>query len=87
MKRIALAIFALSLAVSPALAQEGREKEKPAAPGKRVKTINIEAIEVGGDRVTGQLGPISVKEASTHTSLIRIRRDFIDLILKSGEQI
>lgn len=92
MKRIALAILALSLAVSPALAQPGKPAprpvpEKPEAAPKKVKTLNIEAIDVKGDRVTGNLGPISVIEAAKSTSLIRIRRDFIDLIVKEGEKI
>lgn len=88
MKRLSLAMIALSLLVTPALAQPG----KPAKPGKpeataKVKKLEMEAVDVGGDRVVGQLGPISVRDASKHTSLIRIRRDYIDLILKSAQEI
>ena len=81
MKRSLLALVATLSFASPALAQGGAK-----APPK-TKTLTIEAIDVNGDRVTGQLGPISIKEAATSTSLIRIRRDFIDLILKSAEEL
>lgn len=91
MKRFSLAILVLSTLAVPALAQPGKaRKEAPppaAAAGKKVKRLDIEAIDVKGDRVVGQLGPISVAQAATHTSLIRIRRDYIDLILKSADEI
>lgn len=86
MKRIALAILALSFLATPALAQN-KTKQPPPAPAKKVKQITIEAIDVDGDRVTRPLEPISVDEAARSSSLIRIRRDFIDLIVKQGETI
>lgn len=61
--------------------------EKPAEAPKRVKTIDIEGIDVTGDRVTGNFVPIGVHEGAKSTSLIRIRRHFIDLIVKEGEKI
>jgi len=86
MKRLSLAILALSLMVSPALAQEGKPA-KPPAEQKKTKTLTIEAINVDGNRAGGMITPISVHDAAKVTSLIRIRRDFIDLIHKSAEQI
>jgi hypothetical protein len=85
MKRIALSIVALAILAAPAVAQT-KKSEKP-APVKKVKTITIEAIEVDGDRVTRPLEPISVDEAAKSSSLIRIRRDFIDVILKTAEEV
>ncbi len=82
MKRTLLGVVLAALLATPAVAQS-----RGAAPARKVKTVDIEAIDVTGDRVTGQLGPISIKEAATSSSLIRIRRDFIDLILKSAEEI
>lgn len=87
MKRIALAVLALSVLAVPAFAQNTAKPAAPAAPAKKVKQITIEAIDVDGDRVTKPLEPISVSEAAKSTSLIRIRRDFIDLIVKQGESI
>ncbi|KAB2902884.1 MAG: hypothetical protein F9K40_07420 [Kofleriaceae bacterium] len=82
MKRIALSVVALAFLTAPALAQT-----TPAPRPKKVKTITIEAIEVDGDRVTRPLEPISVNEAAKSSSLIRIRRDFIDLILKTANEV
>lgn len=94
MKRIALSVVALSfLAAAPALAQPKKGKCDGVRPcqevvvKKKVKTITIEAIEVDGDRVTRPLEPISVDEAAKSSSLIRIRRDFIDIILKTAEEV
>jgi hypothetical protein len=87
MKRIALAVLALSFLAAPALAQGTKTKAPPPAPQKKVKQITIEAIDVDGDRVTKPLEPISVIDAAKSTSLIRIRRDFIDLIVKTGEEV
>ena len=89
MKRIALSIVALAVLATPALAQQPKPaKGAPAAaPAKRTKTITIEAIDVDGDRVTKPLEPISVDEAAKSSSLIRIRRDFIDIILKTAEEV
>ena len=88
MKRIALAVLALSFLAVPALAQTpGKTKAPPPAPVKKVKQITIEAIDVDGDRVTKPLEPISVDEAAKSSSLIRIRRDFIDIILKTAEEV
>ena len=85
MKRIALSIVALALLAAPALAQQPKPA-KP-VPAKKTKTITIEAIDVDGDRVTKPLEPISVDEAARSSSLIRIRRDFIDIILKTAEEV
>lgn len=87
MKRISLALIALSLMVSPALAQEGKPAKPPVEGKKPPKTLTIEAIDVNGNRAGGQITPISVHDAAKVSSLIRIRRDFIDLIHKSAEQI
>ncbi len=78
MKRIALSIVALAVLAAPALAQPAKKKPK---------VINIEAMGVDGDRVTRPLEPISVDEAAKSSSLIRIRRDFIDIILKTAEEV
>jgi hypothetical protein len=90
MKRIALSVVALAVLASPAIAQQPKPaKPVPAkpAPVKKVKTITIEGMDVDGDRVTRPLEPISVDEAARSSSLIRIRRDFIDIILKTAEEV
>lgn len=85
--RIALSIVALAVLAAPALAQPKQEEVKKVEVKKKVKTITIEAIDVDGDGVTRPLEPISVAEAAKSSSLIRIRRDYIDLILKAAEGV
>ena len=94
MKRFSLAILALSMLAAPALAQSGKGKDQPAPPPAtateapaKTKTLTMEEIDVNGKRISSGQGPISVKDASKFTSLLRIRRDYVDLILKSAEQI
>lgn len=87
MKRLSLAILALSLMVSPALAQEGKPAKPAVEQKKKHRTLDIEAINVDGNRAGGQITPISVHDAAKVSSLIRIRRDFIDLIHKSAEHL
>jgi hypothetical protein len=87
MKRLSLAILALSLMVSPALAQQPGKKKPAVEEKKKHRTLDIEAIDVDGNRAGGQITPISVHDAAKVSSLIRIRRDFVDLIHKSAEQL
>ncbi len=83
MKRFALSVVTLAFLAAPALAQQ----PKPAEAPKKHKVLDIEAIDVDGDRVTRPLEPISVADAAKSSSLIRIRRDFIDMILKAAEGV
>ncbi len=89
MKRLSLAVLAVVLAAAPVAAQPRAQKPTPAQakPQKRVKVITIEGMDVDGDRVTRPLEPISVDQAAKSSSLIRIRRDFIDLILKAADEV
>lgn len=93
MKRVlALVLVSSFVFVSAAAAQPGTptptpaptpaQKEKP-----RVKVLDMGAIDVQGDTPTGELVPIGVRELATSTSLIRIRHDFIDMILKTAQDL
>lgn len=88
MKRtLALSLVALFSLVSIASAQPDDKKPAPAPPAK-VKVLTIEGGEdISGDVPTGELIPVGVREMAKSTSLIRIRHDFIDLILKSAEDL
>ena len=86
MKRTLLLALAASLSlVSVAAAQpKGDPQTKPV----KVRVLTIEGgDDITGDVPTGELVPIGVRELAKSTSLLRIRRDFIDMILKSAEQL
>ncbi|MEZ4398692.1 MAG: hypothetical protein R3B06_01640 [Kofleriaceae bacterium] len=57
-----------------------------AAPKARVITIT-DGDTIDGDRPSGELMPLSARANATSGSLLRIRRDFIDLILKTAEEV
>ena len=85
MKRTATLTAALLLAFT-AIAAAQPKADEPAKP--RIKVINItDGDTIESDRPTGELVPISVRAEAKSTSLIRIRHDFIDLILKAAEAV
>lgn len=85
MKRTATLTAVLLLSLT-AIAAAQPKADAPAQP--RTKVINItDGDTIDGDRPTGELVPISVRAEAKSTSLIRIRHDFIDLILKAAEAV
>jgi hypothetical protein len=87
MKRLAISTFAGALALllgaavaSPAFAQDNN---KP----KKVKTYDFSGDDLEGDLVKPDGDFIDTRKFANHTSLIRIRKDFIKEILKSAEDL
>jgi hypothetical protein len=75
---------------SPSPTPRPRSAQPSAQPTKPVKAkvIDItEADEITGDRPTGELTPIGIRQIAAGSSLLRIRQDFIDLIVKTADQI
>jgi len=86
------AIAALSVAVlgaNDAVAQ--KKKARKAAPAatsdKRVKTYDFSGDDIDGDLVKPDGEFLDTRKFATHTSLIRIRKDFIREIVKSAEDL
>lgn len=85
----ALAILVASATVALAQPNAGPAptSAQPTKPVK-AKVIDItEADEITGDRPTGELTPIGIRQIAAGSSLLRIRQDFIDLIVKTADQI
>ncbi len=91
MKRsIVLSVAALVSFVSLASAQPTpavEPRQPPAKAQSKVKVLDMTAEDVNGDVPTGELVPIGVRTFGKSSSLIRIRHDFIDMILKSAEDL
>ena len=95
MKRIKI-VAALSLAsavglASPmsALAQK-KGKAKPAASAegeKKVRNFDFTGDEIDGELVKPDGDFLDTRKFASHTSLIRLRKDFIKEILKSAEDL
>ena len=89
MKRAVLASIVAAAAVSmalPATADAQRKKGK-AKKGKKVKTYDFTGDNIDGDLVKPDGVSIDTRTFASHTSLIRIRKDFIREILKSAEDL
>jgi hypothetical protein len=84
MKRIllssTLAVFAFSLVI-PSVSQAQKE-EKP-----KVKTFDFSGDDIDGELVKPDGEFVDPRKFATHTNLIRIRKDFINEILKSAEDL
>jgi hypothetical protein len=83
--------LAFALGAGSANAQTTRgNKAKPAkadAGGGRVKTYDFTGDEIDGDLVKPDGEFVDTRKFATHTSLIRIRKDFIREIVKSAEDL
>jgi len=80
----AIAALAAPLA-SNAMAQ--KKGKKAAADKQRVKTYDFSGDEIDGDLVKPDGEFVDTRKFATHTSLIRIRKDFIREIVKSAEDL
>ena len=84
MKRAAFAAtVALGLATSaiPAWAQGKGNEKKP------VKTYDFSGDEIDGELVKPDGDFLDTRKFASHTSLIKIRKDFIKEIVKSAEDL
>jgi hypothetical protein len=75
-----LAVFAFSLVIpSLSIAQKA---ETP-----KVKTFDFSGDDIDGELVKPDGEFVDPRKFADHTNLIRIRKDFIDEILKSAEDL
>jgi hypothetical protein len=83
MKRAGLALFAaLSILALQAPAASAQPKDKA-----KVKSYDFTGDDIDGDLVKPDGVQVDTRVFASHTSLIRIRKDFIKEILKSAEDL
>jgi hypothetical protein len=97
MKRLAnmlVAGFAIAALSAPVLGVLGgvddavaQKKKAKASDSKRVKTYDFSGDDIDGDLVKPDGEFLDTRKFATHTSLIRIRKDFIREIVKSAEDL
>ena len=80
-------IVLASLVTLTASIASAQPKAKPAAGGAKVKVYDFSGDTIEGDLVKPEGVGISARDFSKHSSLIRIRKDFIAEILKSAEDL
>jgi hypothetical protein len=86
-------IAALSVASAIALVSplgafaQGKGKPKGGEEPKKVKTYDFTGDEIDGDLVKPDGDFLDTRKFASHTSLIRLRKDFIKEIVKSAEDL
>lgn len=80
--RIVLAASLLALFASPAIAQPKDKGEKP-----KVKVYDFSGDTIEGDLIKPEGSQVDARDFAKHSSLIKIRKEFIAEILKSAEDL
>ena len=81
---------AVALAAPAAALAQGKGKAKPAKAGeepKKVKNYDFTGDEIDGELVKPDGDFLDTRKFASHTSLIRLRKDFIKEIVKSAEDL
>jgi hypothetical protein len=90
MRKLALTLLSLALLTSIAAADD---KKPPAGGGGgdkgngKVKTYDFSGDTIEGDLVKPEGSTVDARDFAKHSSLIRIRKDFIPEIIKSAEDL
>ena len=94
MKCPVLAFAALGIVVAmaaPPAAAQKRDKDKKEATSstekKKVKSYDFDGDDIDGDLVKPDGEFVDTRRFASHSSLIRIRADFIREVLKSAENL
>jgi hypothetical protein len=78
-----IAALAFSLAAPGTVMAQGKDKDKK----PKVKSYDFSGDNIDGDLVKPDGVAVDARTFASHTSLIRIRKDFIKEILKSAEDL
>ncbi|HVV88625.1 MAG TPA: hypothetical protein VHE35_36525 [Kofleriaceae bacterium] len=82
----ALVLVTAALPAASAFAQP-KGKTPPADAKQKVKVYDFSGDTIDGDIVRPEGTTVDARDFSKHASLIRIRKEFIDAILKSAEDL
>jgi len=80
-----LVLICLSLAMLTSIA--AADDKKAAAGAGKVKTYDFSGDTIEGDLVKPEGSTVDARDFAKHSSLIRIRKDFIPEIIKSAEDL
>lgn len=82
MRKLFIALASLGLLTSAALAQPAKGEG-----GGKVKVYDFSGDTIEGDLVKPEGSTVDARDFAKHSSLIRIRKDFIPEIIKSAEDL
>lgn len=85
MRKLVLAVLSLALMTSIAAADD--KKGGGGGGNGKVKTYDFSGDTIEGDLVKPEGSTVDARDFAKHGSLIRIRKEFIQEILKSAEDL
>ena len=86
MRQICIALASIALLAGTALAQP-KAKDAGSSGGGKVKVYDFSGDTIEGDLVKPEGSTVDARDFAKHSSLIRIRKDFIPEIIKSAEDL
>lgn len=84
MRHVLFALLSLAMLTGVAVAED---KKPPAGDKAKVKVYDFSGDTIDGDRIRPEGSSVDARDFAKHSSLIRIRKDFIPEILKSAEDL
>lgn len=87
MRKLVSALFLLLLVGGTSFAQPAPKGGDKAAGSGKVKVYDFSGDTIEGDLVKPEGTDVSVTDFGKHSSLIKIRKDFIPEIIKSAEDL
>ena len=86
MRKLVLVFAVLALATGTGFAQ-GAKKGADAGGSGKVKVYDFSGDTIEGDLIKPEGSTVDARDFANHSSLIRIRKDFIPEIIKSAEDL
>jgi hypothetical protein len=84
MRKLVIVFAVLALAAGTSFAQK---KGADAGGGGKVKVYDFSGDTIEGDLIKPEGSTVDARDFAKHSSLIRIRKDFIPEIIKSAEDL
>jgi len=86
MRKLVLVFAVLALAAGTSFAQ-GAKKGGDSGGNGKVKVYDFSGDTIEGDLIKPEGSTVDARDFAKHSSLIRIRKDFIPEIIKSAEDL
>ncbi len=87
MRKLVLVIATLGLMVGSAAADDKKAPPAPAGGNGKVKVYDFSGDTIEGDLIKPEGSTVDARDFAKHSSLIRIRTNFIPEIVKSAEDL
>jgi hypothetical protein len=82
-----VAALVFAAVTGPALAQPAKTTDKGNDKGSKVKVYDFSGDTIEGDLIRPEGSTVDARDFAKHSSLIRIRTNFIPEIIKSAEDL